>query len=144
MSQYFPKPYEPFGGDINVKVDLSIYATKADFKNARGIDTSKLALKSNLVSLEAEIHKLDIDKLIPVPVDFSKLSDLVKNDVVKKTVYHKLVAKVNNIDINGFVLKTKYDTDKSDLEKKISDAQKKFLILVDLLKKQIIILRLLN
>ena len=55
----------------------------------------------------------------------STLSDVVKNDVVKKTVYGKLVAKVNNIDTRGFVLRTTYDTDKSDLEKKISDADKK-------------------
>ena len=114
MSQYFPKPYERFGGDINVKVDLSNYATKADLKNAMGIDTSTLALKSNLANLKAEIDKLDIDKLMPVPVDFSKLSYAVKNDAVKKTVHDKLV---NNIDISRFVLKTKYDTDKSELEK---------------------------
>ena len=59
-SQYFPKPYEPFGGDINVKVDLSNYATKSDLKNATSIDTSKLAAKSDLVSLKAEVDKLDI------------------------------------------------------------------------------------
>ena len=59
---------------------------------------------------------------MPVPVDLSKLSDIVKKDVVKKTVYDKLVAKVNNIHNPGFVLKTKYETDESDLEKKISDA----------------------
>ena len=58
---------------------------------------------------------------MPVPVDLSKLSDAVKNDVVKKTVYDKLVAKVNSIDKSSFVLKTKYDTDKIDLEKKIPD-----------------------
>ena len=58
---------------------------------------------------------------MPVPVDLSKLSDVVKNDVVKKTVYDKLVAKVNNIDKSSFVLKTKYDTDKIELEKKIPD-----------------------
>ena len=58
---------------------------------------------------------------MPVPVDLSKLSDLVKNDVVKKDVYDKLVAKVNSIDTSGFVLKTKYDTDKSELENKIPD-----------------------
>ena len=124
MNQYFPKPYEPFGGDISVKVDLSNYATKTNLKNATGIDTCKLAAKSDLASLKAEIDKLDIDKLITVPADLNKLSDVVKNDVVRKTVYDKLVAKVNNIDISGFVLKTKYDTDKSNLEKKISDADK--------------------
>ena len=64
----------------------------------------------NLTSLKTEIGKLDIGKLVPVPVDLSKLSDVVKNDVVQKTVYGKLVAKVNNIDTSDFVLKTKYDT----------------------------------
>ena len=117
MSQYFSKPYEPFGGDINVKVDLSNYATKTDIKNISHIDTSSFALKSNLASLKTEVDKLDIDKLVPVPVDLSKLSDVVKNDVVKKTVYDKLVAKVNSIDTSVFVLKTKYDKDKPELEK---------------------------
>ena len=84
MSQYFPKPYESFGGDINVKVDLSNYATKADIKNISHVDTSSFALKTNLANLKTEVDKLDIDKLVPVPVDLSKLSDAVKNDVVKK------------------------------------------------------------
>ena len=121
MSQYFPKPYEPFGEDINVKVDLSNYATKADIKNISHFDTSSFALKTNLANLKTEFDKLDIDKLVPNPVDLSKLSDVVKNNVVKKDVYNKVVTKVNNIDISGFVLKTKYDTDKSELENKISD-----------------------
>ena len=63
LSQYFSKPYEPFRWDINVKVDLSNYATKSDLKDATGIDSSKLATKSDLVSLKAEIDKLDIDEL---------------------------------------------------------------------------------
>ena len=121
MSQYFPKPYEPFGGDINVKVDLSNYANKADINNTSYVDTLSFALKSNLASLKTEVDKLDIDKLVPVPVDLSKLSDVVKNDVVKKTVYNKLVAKVDNIDTSDFVLKTKYQTDKTELENKIPD-----------------------
>ena len=112
MSQYFPKPYEPFGGDINVKVYLSNYATKTDLKNVTHVDTSSFALKTNLASLKTEVDKLDIDKLAPVPVDLSKLSDVVKNDVVKKTVYDKLVAKVNSIDTSEFVLKNKYNADK--------------------------------
>ena len=74
----------------------------------------------------------------------SKLSNVVNYEVVKKTVYDKLVEKVNAIDTSGFVLKTKYDTDKSDLEKKINEADKKILILVDLLKRQIIMLKLLK
>ena len=84
MSQYFPKPYEPFAGDINVKVDLSNYATKTDIKNISHVDTSSFALKSNLASLKTEVDKLDIDKLVPIPNDLSKLSNVVKNDVVKK------------------------------------------------------------
>ena len=95
-----------------------------------------------MANLKTEVDKLDIDKLVPVPVDLSKLSDVVKNDVVKKTVYDKLVTKVNNIDTSDFVLKTKYNTDKTELENKIPDItnffkkakltelEKKFLILV--------------
>ena len=84
MSQYFPKPFTSFGGNINVKVDLSNYGTKIDLRNITHIDTSSFALKTNLTSLKTEVDKLDIDKLTPVPVDLSKLSDIVKNDVVKK------------------------------------------------------------
>ena len=61
MSQYFPKPYEPFGGDINVKIDLSNYVTKADIKNIAHINTSSFALKTSLASLKTEVDKLDID-----------------------------------------------------------------------------------
>ena len=121
MSQYFPKPFESFGGNINVKVDLSTYATKADIKNITHVDTSSSALKTNLANLKTELDKLDIDKLVPVPVDLSKLSAVVKNDVVKKDVYDKLVAKVNNIDTSDLVLKTNYQTDKTELENKIPD-----------------------
>ena len=115
MSQYFFKPYEPFGGDINVKVDLSNYATKADIKNISYVDSLISALKSNLASIKTEVDKLDTDKLVPVPVDLSKIGDVVKNDVVKKLMYDKLVSKVNSIDTGGLVLKTKYDTYKSDM-----------------------------
>ena len=74
-----------------------------------------------MASLNTKVDKLDIDKLVSVPVDLSKLSDVVKNDVIKRTEYDKLVAKVNIIDASGFVLKTKYDTDKSESENKIPD-----------------------
>ena len=93
MSQYFPKPYEPFGGGINVKVDLSNYTTKTDLKNVWHMGNSSFALKSNLASLKTEVDKLDIDKLTPVSNDLAKLINVVKNDVVKKTVYDKLVGK---------------------------------------------------
>ena len=83
MSQYFPKPYEPFGGDINVKVNLSNYAIKSDIKNISHVDTSSFALKTNLASLKTKADKLDIDNLVPVPVDLGKLSDVVKYDVKK-------------------------------------------------------------
>ena len=63
MNQYFPKPYKPFGGDINVKIDLSNYATKADIKNISHIDTSSFTLKTNLANVKSEVDKLDIDKL---------------------------------------------------------------------------------
>ena len=85
MSQYVSKPFRHFGGNINVKVDLSNYTTKTDLKNVAHIDV------------------------------------VVKNDVVKKTVYDKLIPKVNNIDTSDFVLKTKYIADKTELEKKILD-----------------------
>ena len=89
----------------NAKLDLSNYGTKTDIKNISHVDTSSFVLKSNLASLKAEADKLDINKLVLVPVDLSKLSDIVKNDV-KKTVYDKWIAKVNSIDTSRFVLKT--------------------------------------
>ena len=117
MRQYFSKPYEPFDGYINVKVDRSNYATKSDFKNATGIDTSKLAAKSDRISLKTEVDKLDIDKLKSsatnlsnlksnvdkldiakletTPFDLSKLSNVVKNDVGKSNEYN---AKIKNIE----------------------------------------------
>ena len=125
MSQYLPKPYEPFEVDINVKVDLSNYATKTDLKNISHIDVSNHALKSNLASLKTEVDKLDIHKLKPVPVDLAKLSNVVKNDVVKKTEYDKLVNKVNSIDTTNFVSKTTYEKDGSDSEDKINKIDKK-------------------
>ena len=83
MSQYFPKLFRSFGGNINVKVRLSNYVTKTDLKNVAHIDTSNFTMKTNLVSLKTEFDELDINKLAPVPVDLSKVSNLVKNDVVK-------------------------------------------------------------
>ena len=140
MKQYFPKPYEPFGRDINVKVDLSNYATKIDLKNVTHVDTSSFALKTNLASLKTEVDKLDIDKLVPVPVDLSKLSDVVKNDVVKKTDYNAKITEIENkipdisnlatktalntvknkiLDTSGLVKKTDYNTEIMKIEGKI-------------------------
>ena len=79
MSQYFPKPFNShFGDSIKVKIDLSNYATKTGLKNVTHVDTSSFALKTNLTNLKTEVDKLDIDKLTPVPVDFSKINDIVK------------------------------------------------------------------
>ena len=130
ISQYFPKPYEPFGGNINVRVDLSNYATKDDIKNITHVDTSSFALKTNVANLKTEVDKLDIDKLkglpnnlsilktkvdkldidklVPIPTDLSKLNNAVKNEVVKKTEYD---AKIENIedkipDISNLATKT--------------------------------------
>ena len=132
MSQYFSKPYELFGEDINVKMNLSNHATKPDLKNATGTDTSKLAAKSDLASLKAEVDKSDVNKLknvstnlsnlkskvdkldnnnnklTPVPVDLNKLRNVVKNNVVKKSEYN---AKTKNIedkipDITNLATKT--------------------------------------
>ena len=120
MSEYFPKP-RSHEENIKVKIDLSNYVIKEDIKNITHVDTSSLALKTNLSNLKTEVDKLDINKLVPVPTDLSKLSNVVKNDVAKKAAYNKLVAKVDNIDTNDFVLKTKYDTDKAELENNIPD-----------------------
>ena len=116
MSQYFPKPYEPFGGDINVKFDLSNYATETDLKNISHIDVSSYALKTNLAGLKSEVDKIDTDKLKTVPDDLAKLSNLVKNDAVKKTDYNTLKTKVDAIDVSKYVSRTKYEKDGSDFE----------------------------
>ena len=86
---------------------MTNYGTKKDINDITHVDTSKFVLKTNLANLKTEVDKLDIEKLVPVTVDLSRLSDVVKNHVVKNTVYDKLVAKVNNIDTSDFVLKTK-------------------------------------
>ena len=98
-SQYVLKPFRSFGGNINVKVDFRNQATETDLKNVTHVDTSNFVLKINLASLKTEVDKLDIDKLTPVPVDLSKLL---------------MVAKVNQIDTSDFMLKTKYQTDKTE------------------------------
>ena len=83
MSQYFPKPFNSHLGDsIKVKIDLNNYATKTDIKNISHVDTSSFLLKANLANLKTEVDKLDIDKLLPIPVDLSKLNDFVKKRCV--------------------------------------------------------------
>ena len=84
MSQYFPKSFRSFGRNINVRVDLSNYATKTDVKDISHADTSSFALKTNLADLKTEADNLDIDKLVSIPGDLSELGNVVKNGVVKK------------------------------------------------------------
>ena len=111
MSNYFRRRYKHFDGDISVKVDLSNYATKTDLKNFSHVDISSFALKSNLASSKTEVEKIDADKLKTVPVDLAKLSNVVKNDVIKKTEYNELVTKVDNIDTTIFVSRTNCEKD---------------------------------
>ena len=84
MSKYFPKPFRSFGRNINVKVDLSNYATKTNIKNILHVDAAIFALKTNSANLKTEVDKLNNNKLVLVPTDLSKLDNIVKNDVVKK------------------------------------------------------------
>ena len=135
MIQYFRKPYDRFGENVKVELYLSNYANLSNLKGVTGVDTSNITVtgvntsniiaKSDLGSLKAEIDKIDTTKLKTVPIDLSKLSNVVNNEVVKNSMYDKLVAKLNAIDSSEFVLKSKYDTDKSDLENKINDADEK-------------------
>ena len=122
MSQYFLKPFRSLGRNINIKVDLSNYATKADIKNISHVDTYSFALKTNLVNLKTEVDKLDIGKLVPVPVDLCKLSDAVKNDVVKKTDYNAQITKIEYKipDISNLATKTALNT----VENKITDTSR--------------------
>ena len=124
-------------------VSLSSYATKTDLKNVLHLDVSSFALKSNLASLKTEVDKIDAEKLKTVPVDLAKLSNAVKNDVIKKTEYDKLVAKVTGIDNTNFASRIKYEKDGSGFEDKIDKIDKKIRDVTNLVKKQILILKLL-
>ena len=99
---------------------MSNYVTKTDIKNVLHVDNSRFASESNLASLKTDVDQLNINKFVPVSIDLSKLSDVIIN-VVKKTVFDKLVAKVSSIGISRFLLKTKYNTDKLVIENKITD-----------------------
>ena len=92
MSQFFPKPYNRSNGNIKVELDLSIYATKNDLKNATGVDASNCAATLDLASLK-KVGEVDVDKLKTVPVDL-KLNDVVKNDFDKKAVYDELIKNI--------------------------------------------------
>ena len=134
MSQYFP-PYRSSRGDIKVELDLSNYATKIDLKNVTHVDVSSFASKTNLASLKTEVDKIDADKVKNAPVDLTKLSNVLKNGVVKKTEFNSLETKVDIIDTTNFILKTKYEKDRSEFEDKISKIDKKIPDISSLVKK---------
>ena len=124
MSQYFP-PYNNSSENIKVELDLSNYATKKDIKDITDVDTSSYALKTNLANLKTEVYKTDTDKLKTVPDNLVKLSNVVKNDIVKKTTYNTLKNKIDAIDTSGFVTRTKFTTDTNALDDKIYKVEKK-------------------
>ena len=124
MSQYFP-PYNNSSENIKVELDLSNYATKKDIKDITHVDTSSYALKTNLAALKTEVDNIDTDKLKTVPNDLAKLSNVVKNDIVKKTEYNTFKNKVDAIDTSGFVTRTKFTTDSNALDDKIDKIEKK-------------------
>ena len=144
-SQYYP-PYKSSSNNIKVELDLTNYARKTDLKNIMHSDVSSFASKTNLAALKTEVDKIDVDKLKTVPVDLAKLSNVVNNDVVKKTDYNTKVTSIENQiagvtkntldnlgditklkadDTNNFVLKTKLASDVTTLENKIDTVDKK-------------------
>ena len=143
-SQYFPA----YGSTNNIKVELDLanYATKDDVKNITNVDVSSYATKTNLAALKSEVDKIDVYKLKTTPTDLAKLSNAVKNDVVKKTDYNTKVISIENqiaevtkntadnladitklkaVDTNNFVLKTELTADVNTLETKIDTVDKK-------------------
>ena len=141
MTTYYPA-YKSSSNNVKVELDLTNYATKTDLKNITHVDVSSFASKTNLAALKTEVDQIDVDKLKTTPVDLDRLSNLVKNDVVKKTDYNTKVTsieaqiagltkntvdnladimKLKGIDTNSFVLKTKLASDVSTLENKIPD-----------------------
>ena len=124
MNQDFP-PYNNSGKNIKVELDLSNYATKKNIKDITHVDTSSYALKTNLAASKTEVDKIDTDKLKTVPDDLAKLSNVVKNDIVKKATYNTLKNKDYAIDTSGFVTRTKFTTDTNPLDDKIDKVEKK-------------------
>ena len=114
MSTYYP-PYKSSSNNIKVELDLTNYATKADFKNITHTDVSSFASKTNLAALKTEVDKIDVDKLKTVPDDLTKLSNVVKNEVVKKT----------DFSADNYVTRTKFSTDTNALDDKIDKVDKK-------------------
>ena len=146
MSNQYFSPYQISSSNVNVKLDLTNYATKYDVKNITHVDVSSLASKTNLAALKTEVDKLDTDKLKTTPADLAKLTNAVDNELVKKTVYNAKVTAFDNeisgvkqsatnnlaeitklkaVDTSGFVNKTKFSTDINSLDDKIDKVDKK-------------------
>ena len=144
MSTYYP-PYKNSSNNIKVELDLTNYGTKDDIKNITHVDVSSFASKANLAALKTEVDKIDVDKLKTTPADLSKLSNVVKNYVVKKTYYNAKVTsiegqiagvtknttdnladitKLKEVDTSNFVLKTKFSADINTLDDKINGVKK--------------------
>ena len=145
MTTYYP-PYKSSSNNVKVELDLTNYATKTDLKNITHVDVSNFASKTNLAVLKTEVDKIDVDKLKTTPTNLDKLSNVVKNDVVKKTDYNAKVTsiegqiagitkntidnlahitKLKAVDTNNFVLKTKFASDATTLENKKDGVDKK-------------------
>ena len=134
MIKHFP-PCNNSSKNIKVELDLSNYATKIDLKNVTHVDVGSYALKTKLAALKTEVDKIDTDKLKTVPDDLAKLSNVVKNDVVKKTTYNTLETKVDAIDTSGFVTRTKFTNDANALDDKIDKVEKKIPDITNLASK---------
>ena len=114
MSTYYP-PYKSSSNNIKVELDLTNYATKTDLKIIAHTDVSSFASKTNLSALKTEVDKIDVDKLKTVSDDLAKLSNVVKNEVVKKT----------DLSADDYVKKTKFSGDINSLDDKIDKVEKK-------------------
>ena len=141
---YYP-PYKSSSNNIKVKLDLTNYATKTDVNNVSHVDVSSFASKTNLAALKTEVDKIDVDKLKTTPVDLAKLTNAVKNYLVKKTVHNTKVTSIETqiagltkntvdnladitrlkaIDTNSFVTRTKFSADTNALDDKIDGVEK--------------------
>ena len=145
MSAYYP-PYRSSSNNVKVELDLTNYGTKTDLKNITHVDVSSFAIKTNLAALKTEVDKIDVDKLKAAPTNLAKLSNVAKNDVVKKTDYNAKVTSIESqiagvtknttdklnditklkaVDTSNFVLKTTFSADINTLDDKIDGVEKK-------------------
>ena len=111
---YYP-PYKSSSNNVKVELDLSNYATKDDVKNITHVDVSSYATKTNLAALKTEVDKIVVDQLKTLPDNLAKLSNVVKNEVVKKT----------DFSADTYVTRTKFSTDTNALDDKIDKVEKK-------------------